>query len=267
MHTSVETLDLIIDSSKTKTSMPWRKLLALSILAGIFISVGAVASNTVSSTIENPALARLFSGLVFPAGLAMVVIAGSELFTGNNLMMIGVLQKQIPLGGMLRNWGIVYLGNLLGSLFTAFLVVVSGQLNLFGYQTAVATIRTAAAKCALGIPQAFALGILCNVLVCVAVLMTFRAVHVTGKLAALYLPILVFVLCGFEHSVANMYFIPAGLMAAADPGYAQAALASGVSFDSLTLMNGLKNLISVSLGNLAGGAGLVSCLYWYSYRR
>ena len=103
MHTSVETLDLIIDSSKTKTSMPWRKLLALSILAGIFISVGAVASNTVSSTIENPALARLFSGLVFPAGLAMVVIAGSELFTGNNLMMIGILQKQIPLGGMLRN--------------------------------------------------------------------------------------------------------------------------------------------------------------------
>ncbi|WP_343247779.1 formate/nitrite transporter family protein [Diplocloster hominis] len=267
MHTSVETLNLVIDSSKAKASMPWRKLLALSILAGIFISVGAAASNTVSSTIENPALARLLSGLVFPAGLAMVVIAGSELFTGNHLMMIGVLQKQISLGGMLRNWGIVYLGNLLGSLITAFLVVVSGQLNLFGYQTAVATIRTAAAKCALDVPQAFALGILCNILVCVAVLMTFRAVHVTGKLAALYLPILVFVLCGFEHSVANMYFIPAGLMAASDPGYAQAALASGVSFDSLTVMNGIKNLISVSLGNLAGGAGLVSCLYWYSYKR
>ena len=111
------------------------------------------------------------------------------------------------------------------------------------------------------------LGILCNILVCVAVLMTYRSVSVTGKIAALYLPILVFVLCGFEHSVANMYFIPAGLLAAADPGYAQAALSSGVSFDSLTVMNGIKNLISVSLGNLAGGAGLVSCFYWYSYRR
>lgn len=267
MHSSVETLNQIIESGKTKVSMPCGKLLALGILAGIFISVGAAASNTVSSTIENPALARLLSSLVFPAGLIMVVMAGSELFTGNNLIMIGALQKQIPIGGMLRNWAVVYLGNLLGSLFTAFLIAVSGQLNLFGSQTAVTTIRTAAAKCALGFPQAFVLGILCNILVCVAVLMTYRAVSATGKIAALYLPILVFVLCGFEHSVANMYFIPAGLLAAADPGYAQAALSSGVSFDSLTVMNGLKNLISVSLGNLAGGVGLVSCFYWYSYRR
>ncbi|MDL2235315.1 formate/nitrite transporter family protein [Christensenellaceae bacterium OttesenSCG-928-L17] len=248
---------------KKKTEMAAAKLFLLGILAGMFIAFAAVGANTASSVIENPGVSKLVGALLFPAGLAMVLIAGSELFTGNNLIIISVLEKQASFVGMLRNWLFVYLGNFVGALLVAWLVNGGHQLSLFSNALAGTTINTATAKASLTFGDAFLRGVMCNFLVCIAVWMSFSSKDIAGKVLALYFPVMLFVLCGFEHSVANMYYVPAGIFALGNPAYAGAATAD---IAKLTWGNFfMNNLLPVTLGNIVGGAGLVGLPYWFLY--
>ena len=182
--------------------------------------------------------------------------------------MIPLLQKEITPAGMLKNWGVVYLGNLAGGLLVAAGVVYSHQPDLFGKQMAVSVISTAAAKCSLSFGDAFIRGILCNFLVCIAVWISFAAKDAAGKIMGLFFPIMMFVLCGFEHSIANMYYIGAGIFAKGIQEYGDAAAAAGVDMGAITWGNFFgANLLPVTIGNIIGGAVCVGCVYWYIYLR
>lgn len=257
-----------INTGKGKVNTPISKMFLLAIMAGAFIAIGGIASTTASVSVEQASVAKFLSGCVFPGGLTMVLLAGSELFTGNNLLVIPLLEKEVTLGGVLKNWVVVYLGNLVGSILIAAGVIFGHTPSLFGNKLAVSIISTAVGKCSMTFSEAFIRGILCNFLVCIAVWISFAAKDVAGKIIGLFFPIMIFVLCGFEHSVANMYYICAGLFAKGNAVYAEAAKAAGVSLDALTVGNFLtKNLLPVTLGNIVGGALLVGCVYWFVYLR
>lgn len=256
-----------IATGKSKVSLAVSKMLVLGILAGMFIAFGGIASTTVSVSIPLPSVAKLVGAAVFPGGLTMVLLAGSELFTGNCLLTIPLLEKEIRLTQMLKSWVVVYIGNFIGSCLVGAAVTYSHQLGLFGNGLAVSVISTAVGKVSLTFGDAFLRGILCNILVCIAVWISFAAKDVAGKVIGLFFPILFFVSCGFEHSVANMYYISAGIFAKSVPAFAQAAAEAGVDFAALTWGSGLvKNLLPVTLGNIVGGAGL-GCVYWFCYLR
>ncbi|WP_130862128.1 5-formyltetrahydrofolate cyclo-ligase [Bacilliculturomica massiliensis] len=253
---------------KNKAELSAGKLLILGVLAGMFIALAAAAANTASCMAGTPAAGKLIAGMVFPAGLIMVLTAGGELFTGDCLMVISVLEKETTLGRMLRCWALVYLGNLAGSLFVAWAVSASGQLWLFSGTLAAATIRTAAAKTALSFGSAFLLGVFCNFLVCIAVWCSFAGKTLMDKTAGIFFPIMLFVVSGFEHSVANMYYISAGLFAMGNETCAAAAAQAGVDTAGLSWSAFfLRNLLPVTLGNIAGGSLLVGSVYWAVYLR
>lgn len=268
MYTPAEVTKNVVGIGKGKAALPVSKMFILGMMAGIFIALAAVASNTVSCTVESASIAKLLSGLVFPAGLTMVLLAGSELFTGNCLMIIPLFEREITLKAMLKNWIIVYIGNFIGSIIIVFLVYWGGQLDLFSGALAVNTIKVAAAKCSLTFTKALCLGILCNLLVCIAVWISFAAKTVSSKIIGLFLPIMLFVLCGFEHSVANMYYGMAGIVANTNDAYHAAAAETVANIANLTPGNFfLMNLLPVTIGNIIGGSVLVGCVYWFAYLR
>ncbi|MDR0446549.1 MAG: formate/nitrite transporter family protein [Oscillospiraceae bacterium] len=254
---------LAIGESKTKLSAG--RALVLAILAGMFIGLAGAGATIASATIASPSLAKLIGALVFPVGLAMTLVAGSELFTGNCLIIIPVLERRARLSGMLRNWFFVYIGNLIGGLLVAALAVYGGTFSLFDNAAAASVINTAVAKVSLSFGDALLRGILCNFLVCIAVWMSFAAKDVVGKISGLFLPVMLFVLSGYEHSVANMYYISAGLFAAKSPAYAAAATANLTKLRWDTMFT--KNLLPVTIGNIIGGALLVGAAYWFAYIR
>lgn len=260
-----EFLDRYAAAGTAKTQKSAGKLLALAALAGALIALGAAASSTAVHAVENAGLARAVSGLLFPFGLCMVIVTGAELFTGNSLLVLSLLEGRCTLPGLLRNWGLAYLGNFLGAFLTAAGCVLFGQLNCSGGGLAVYAIRLAAGKCALPFLSGFGLGIFCNLLVCLGVLLALSAQDAAGRLLGAFLPVCYFVLCGFEHCVANMYYISAGLLAVRNPRYLQLARAAGVELGSLSLGNFLfGNLLPVTLGNVLGGGGL-ALLLWYAH--
>lgn len=221
---------------RTAQSLP--RLLLLGALAGVFIAFAGVAAS-----IGGALGGKLASATIFPIGLTMVLLAGSELFTGNCLFLMPLLRRNITAGHMLRNWVAVYLGNLLGSVAVAFLVVQCGALD----GIAEAAVAAAVTKAALPFGVALLRGVLCNFLVCLAVWMAFCAQSAGGKVVSLFGPIFLFVLCGFEHSVANMYYIPAGIFLAEN--------------GEVTWLSLWQNLLPVTLGNMVGGCGLGGILY------
>ena len=267
MYSPNEIAKNVVEIGRNKAEMRWIKLFCLGIMAGIFIALASVGANTAASMLENPVVAKLVSACVFPVGLAMILIAGGELFTGNNLMVIAVLEKKTSIFGLLKNWLMVYLGNLVGSVFVAYIAFAGGQLDLFKGAVAVKTIEVAVSKVSLSFPDALLLGILCNILVCTAVWMSYGAKSVGGKIAAIYLPVMLFVLAGTEHCVANMYYISAGLFAKLNPEWVTLA---GDKFNADVLTWGSffgKNLLPVTLGNIIGGAVIVGGMYWLIYLR
>ena len=267
MNSPKEIAGVSINVGKAKTQMSVSKMFLLAFFAGMFIAIGSVAATTISSTIANPSLAKAAGAFIFPVGLAMVLIAGSELFTGNALIIVGVLSKEVKVVNMLKNWITVYIGNFLGSIFIALLISLSGNLDLFGGAVATSAIATANAKCGLDFLTAMSSGILCNILVCIAVWMSFGAKTVSGKIIAIFFPIFAFVLGGFEHSVANMYFITAGLFAKNNPAYLELAINAGKSAENLNIGNFLiGNLLPVTIGNIIGGC-LVGALYYLIFVR
>ena len=262
MNSPAEVAKNYIAIGKGKATNGFWKLLVLGMLAGAFIGLAGVGATTAAVSVQLASVGKFLGACVFPCGLAMVLLAGSELFTGNNLIIIPVLTGDIRLVQMLRNWVIVYIGNLIGSIIVAALVVYGHVGNLFGGVDgglAAAMISTANGKVTMSFGDAFLKGICCNFLVCIAVWISFAAKDVVGKFWGLFMPIMLFVLCGFEHCVANMYYIPAGLFCKVLYGVQNDALNWGSFF--------VKNLIPVTLGNIVGGAGLVGLPYWFVYLR
>ena len=253
MYTPKEVAENYLSTCRAKAALPLGRMFLLACLAGAFVALAGVASTAAAATVGDPSLAKLVSGCVFPAGLAMVIVAGSELFTGNNLMIMGVLSRVISARRMLRNWSVVYLGNFVG----AALVVLGHVFAAFDGRLAASVISIAQAKASLSFGDAFVRGILCNFLVCIAVWMASAAKSVPGKILAVFFPIMTFVVAGFEHSVADMYYLTAGLLTAAQTG----AAAAGLTWSRALL----GNLLPVTLGNLVGGVLLVGVSGWYLY--
>jgi formate transporter len=251
-----------------KAALSFLSMFALALLAGAFISLGAMfATTTAAASSSLPyGVARLLVGVTFCLGLILVVVAGAELFTGNNLIVMAWASRKISTRALLRNWLIVYLGNFLGSLGTAALIFLGRQYTAGAGAVGEAALNTALGKVSLGFGQALALGIMCNALVCLAIWLTYSARSVADKILAILFPISAFVAAGFEHSVANMYFIPYALLIKTfDPAF---ALAHKIDLASLTWgAFFLKNLLPVTLGNILGGSLLVAAMYWIIYLR
>lgn len=267
--TTGEILEKVSDSGIAKAEGKTLRLLIWALLAGAYIAFGAQASQMISFNLladpDSLGVGRLVSAAVFPVGLMMVVLCGAELFTGNCLMIIGVLDRKIRISGMLRNWVLVYLGNFLGALLVVALMKSTGLWETGSGLLGASVIKTAQAKVQLSFGQAFVRGILCNWLVCLAVWMSTGARETVSKIFAIWFCIGLFVISGFEHSIANMYFIPAGIAAAADSGLAQLA---GCDVSVLTVGNFLvKNLLPVTLGNILGGGLFVGMVYWFTGRK
>jgi formate transporter FocA len=247
-------------------------MLVLAILAGAFISLGAVFSTTVVAGVgEMPyGVMRLLAGLVFSLGLILVIVGGAELFTGNNLIVMAWASGKVSTTLLLKNWLIVYVGNFVGALGTAGLMYLSGQFTFGKGAVGAAALATANTKAGLDFIPALVLGILCNALVCLAVWLTFSARTTTDRILAIIPPITAFVAAGFEHSIANMYFIPIGLFvkAGAPESFWSAIGKTAADFPALTWSGFLlNNLLPVTLGNIIGGAVLVGAVYWFVYLR
>jgi formate transporter len=255
-----------------KTRLDVATLTALAMLAGAFIALGAMFATTVLAGADGVlpfGVSRLLSGMVFSLGLILVVLGGAELFTGNTLMVMAWSAGKVRLSEMLRAWAIVYVGNFVGALGTAALVFLSGQYLSGKGGVATVALTLALNKVTLSFDHALFLGILCNVLVCLAVWLAFGARTTTDKILAVLFPVSAFVVAGFEHSVANMYLIPLGLFIKA---WAPAALWAQIGhaasdYSSLTWSAFLVNLIPVTVGNIIGGGVLVGGTYWFIYLR
>jgi len=251
-----------------KAEAPATTLFSLAVLAGAFIALGAVfATNTAAGSGDLPfGVVKLLTGLVFCLGLILVIVGGAELFTGNNLIVMAWASGKVTGRALLRNWGIVYAGNFAGSMGTALLVFLSKQYNSGGGAVGEIALKIANGKTSMDFFQAMVLGILCNVLVCLAVWMTFSARSTVDKIATIIFPITAFVAVGFEHSIANMYFVPYGLFIKQfDPSF---ILQSGLDVTNLTWGNFLlNNLIPVTIGNIIGGGVLVAAIYWSIFLR
>jgi formate transporter FocA len=247
-------------------------MFALAILAGAFIGVGAIFATTVlagTSTLPY-GVARLLGGLVFTTGLILVVVGGAELFTGNNLIIMAFASRKVSLAGLLRNWAIVYVGNFVGSIVTAYIMFLSKQYSFGSGAIGLTALNIGESKTNLGFIQAVALGIMCNALVCMAVWLCFSARSTTDKILSIIPPIAAFVAAGFEHSVANMYFIPVALFVKdmGDPKFFEVIKKTAADFPHLTWGNFfIANLLPVTIGNIIGGAVMVGLVYWFAYLR
>jgi formate transporter len=256
-----------------KAAMDAAGTFVLGVLAGAFIALGAVFANVVTAGAAGVlpyGVARLLAGLVFSLGLILVVVGGAELFTGNNLIVMAWASKKVSTVRLLRNWGLVYAGNFVGAAGTALLVYLSGHYVFGNGAVGKAALATAQAKVGLGFGEAVALGVLCNGLVCLAVWLSYSGRTTADKVLVIVPPIAAFVAAGFEHSVANMYFIPFGLFvkAGAPESFWAGIGQSPADYAGLTWSGFLfNNLLPVTVGNVVGGSVLVGIVYWFVYLR
>ncbi len=248
INTPKEILSVWIQNSKNKAALSPLKMVLLGMLAGIYIGFGCHVF-VLATAAETTVLTKLIGAALFPAGLMMVIFCGAELFTGNNLMTLAVMSGDISLKDMLRNWGLVYLGNFIGSVLLAFLLAKSG---LYTDAAAARAIALASSKASMPFAEALIRGILCNILVVLACWFQAGAKEMAGKILAVWFPITLFVFAGFEHSVANMTYIPLGMFLGAD--------VSVVSFL-------LGSLLPVTAGNLIGGALFIPAIYTTCYKK
>lgn len=247
----------VVDSSVAKANADFVTLVALGFLAGSFIAIAGATSHTVSLALgpwAGPGIIRFISGLIFTVGITMVIIGGAELFTGNSLMVAGLLEGRITIVQLLRNWVLVYLSNFVGALFVAWLYYKTELWAAPGLEIAEGFVNTAIAKANIEFGTGFARGILCNWLVCMGVWMSYAADDVTGRVIPTAMAVAAFVMCGAEHSVANMFYMPVGFMIRA-------------RISGLPALSMLPNLVSVTLGNVVGGGLLVATVYWVAYLR
>lgn len=247
------------------------ELIVLGLLAGAFIAFGSVFMTVVlTGAGDLPwGVARLLAGLVFSLGLVLVIVGGAELFTGDSLMIVAYASRRITLGALLRAWSLVYVGNIAGAMGTAALVFLAGQHEFGGGAVGKTALAIASTKAALPTVQLFFLAVLCNVLVCLAVWMSFGARSLSDKILVVVPPIAAFVAAGFEHSIANLYLLPYGLAvkAWAGPEFWTAIGQNAAAFPGLSIGNALHNIVVATIGNLIGGSLLVGGVYWFVYLR
>lgn len=268
--TPAEIAATTVETGIKKSKLSFSHQLILGILAGAFIAFASEGSNMAAFNLferpETYGLGKALAGSIFGTGLMLVILAGGELFTGNTLIIMGVLQKKVKLREMLRNWGTVYIGNLIGSLLIAFMMVQSGLFNSGANALGGQTIKIASYKTGLPFMSAIYLGIMANWLVCLAVWLAYGAKDMIGKMFGIFFPIWLFITSGFEHSIANMYYIPAGILAKSNANW---AAASHLSPEKLANLNWntfiFNNLLPVTIGNIIGGAVFVGFIYWFVY--
>jgi formate/nitrite transporter len=250
------------DSGVAKARLPLITTAMLGMLAGAFIAIGSLSFTVVASDASlGFAAKRVLGGVVFSVGLILVIVAGGELFTGNNLLAMAWADRRISTAELARNWLIALISNAVGSMGMAVLVVLSGYPDLNGGEVGAAAVKIAAAKAALPFWKAFFAGVLCNILVCMAVWLALAGRTVVDKVVAIVFPISAFVAAGFEHSVANMYFIPLGILLRDS---LDAAAVAGI--EHLHWAGYARSLVPVILGNIFGGSGLVALVYFLIYR-
>jgi len=263
-----EIAETLCEAGVSKAELSLDKMFVLAILAGAYIAFGchlATAVSMDSQPIIGAGLTSLVMGSVFSVGLMLVVLGGAELFTGNSLMALSCLSGRVRLAGLLRSWAVVYAGNLVGALTLAGLVFAAGMYGVNGGSLGLRELAIANAKVNIPFTEALFRGVLCNWLVCLAVWIAASSTDTVGKIFACFFPIMAFVASSFEHSVANMFFIPVGILVEGVP-----AIASRTSLDLANLTwSGFVagNLIPVTIGNVVGGVLFVATLYWYSYLR
>lgn len=252
-----------------KANLDTAATLALGVLAGAFIALGANFATIVwTDNGLSYGVSRLAGGLVFSLGLILVIVGGAELFTGNSLIVMAWASGKVRTSRLLRNWTLVYVGNFIGSVATAYGIYLARQWVFDGYKVGATALNIANNKASLDFVPAFVLGIFCNALVCLAVWLCFSARTTTDKILAIVPPISAFVAGGFEHSVANMYFIPIGLFLRNEPAVVEAAGKSAEQLSHLTWQGFLlNNLLPVTLGNIVGGVVMVAAAYWFVYLR
>lgn len=243
--------------------------LALAVLAGAFIALGANFATIVwTDNGLGYGMSRLAGGIVFSLGLILVIVGGAELFTGNSLIVMAWASRKISTIHIVRNWTLVYVGNFIGAIATAFGFYLSHQWAFDSYKVGATALNIANTKTSLDFVSAFMLGVFCNALVCLAVWLCFSARTTSDKILAIIPPIAAFVAGGLEHSIANMYFIPIGLFLKNEPAVLQAANKTAEQLPNLTWESFLlNNLVPVTLGNIVGGALLVAAVYWFVYTR
>ncbi len=265
----LEITENCIEVGCKKTGLSIHKQCLLGILAGAFIAFAAEGSNAAIHTISSVGIAKALAGALFATGLMMVVVAGAELFTGNCLIVVACSEQKTSWLALVKNWVLVYIENFIGAMIIVVFIIYSGQLNFSNGLLGGFTIKTAVYKTGLTFANAFFMGIMCNWLVCLAVWMSYAAKDIVGKLFAIFFPIWLFVTSGFEHSIANMYYIPAGILAKSNQSWVQAAISLGVKPEEISGLNwgsfAINNLIPVTLGNIVGGTLFVGIIYWFCY--
>ncbi len=262
-----EILEAIMNGAVVKASMPLKKMIIFGLFAGAYIAFAGAGANMAAFNLlaspETFGLGKILSGTIFTAGLMLVVLGGAELFTGNTTMVAAAMDRRITAAAMLKNWIIVYICNFIGSVLIAFMVYYSGGLNAGEGMLGAVTVKIAAGKVNMDFGAALVSGIMCNWLVCMAVWLSTGAQTTVGKIFSIFFPIWLFVTAGFEHSVANMFFIPAGIMAAGSPSFAALSGASAEALANLTWIGMLvNNLLPVTIGNIIGGGGCVAVGYY-----
>lgn len=268
-YTPSEVIKSNIKSAVAKANLPLAKMILLGLMAGAFIAFGGAASSVAAHGVADVGLARSIAGAIFPVGLMLVVFTGSELFTGNSLMIMAVIDKKITLLKMIRNLVVVYFANFIGALIIDVLVFLSGQFDFSDGGLGAYTIKVALAKTSIAPVTAVISGILCNILVCLAIVLAGTAKDSIGRIFGIFFPIAAFVVCGFEHCVANMFYIPAGMLAATNTAYVQKAHElygiTAQQCSSLTLFAGTESLLFVTIGNIIGGVLFVGVVLYMAH--
>lgn len=256
-NSPAEVIETNICGGQKKVSLPLGKMILLGIMAGAFIALGAATSSTAAHAIENVGLSRFVAGAIFPVGLMLITFIGGELFTGNCLTAMGAMDHRFSWGKVARDLIIIWLSNLVGALIIVCLTYYSGNLDYSGGLLGAYSIKVALGKATITPIKGITSGILCNILVCAAILMGTAAKEVSGKVWAIFFPIMAFVVGGFEHCVANMFYIPMGMVAATNDAYvAKAAEAYGITAEQLahlSIVGFIQNQIPVTIGNILGG--------------
>lgn len=268
-YTPSEVIKSNIKSAVAKANLPLAKMILLGMMAGAFIAFGGAASSVAAHGVADVGLARSIAGAIFPVGLMLVVFTGSELFTGNSLMIMAVIDKKITLLKMIRNLVVVYFANFIGALIIDVLVFLSGQFDFSGGGLGAYTIKVALAKTSIAPVTAVISGILCNILVCLAIVLAGTAKDSIGRIFGIFFPIAAFVVCGFEHCVANMFYMPAGMLAATNTAYVQKAQElygiTAQQCSSLTHFAGTESLLFVTIGNIIGGVLFVGVVLYMAH--
>ena len=267
LFTAAETANNYVTAGVAKTKYSIPKMLVLGILAGLLIGFPSCVTEMATFSVTNTSMVRMISGLLFAFGLGTVILTGAELFTGNTLITMSLLDKKVTLPAMLKNWLFVYIGNFLGSMLLSAICAYFGWLSAGSNALAVSAMKMAVGKMTMPFQNAFFMGVLCNILVTIGVLMSLAGKDGTSRFLGAWVPVMFFVTCGFNHSIADMTYCMLGLFAKNVTAYASAAAEAGIALDSLTWGNYfVGNLIPVTLGNILGGVA-VGVTMWYAYVR